>query len=249
MSIKSITDYPDAPDIESYTWDYAGRFSGRVGGWLLEQQTGATRQVFEKNYAGRTGMRVLDVGGGHGQNIALMRELGHSLTIFSSADASTEVINQSLERSEVALDTGSLLRLPYEDNCFDVVICYRILSHMESWKALAGELSRVARDLVLVDYPSKRSVNVIADALFLLKKRIEKNTRRYGVFSDSEIDEAFGQNGLNCIYRHRQFFLPMALYRAIGNTTFCRFAARMFRATGLTALFGSPVIAGYSASA
>lgn len=248
MSKKPITDYPDAPDIESSTWDYAGRFKGGVGDWLLEQQTNATRKAFENLCQGSRGLRVLDIGGGHGQNIALMQELGHLLTIFSSEHASTEVIQDALDRGEASLDTGSLLQLPYAEDSFDVVICYRILSHMASWQELAGELSRVARNLVLVDYPSKRSVNIIADALFVLKKSVEKNTRRYGIFSDSEVDDAFISCGRRCTFRYRQFFLPMALYRFIGHTGFCRFAAGGFRLLGLTGLFGSPVIAGYSTS-
>jgi 2-polyprenyl-3-methyl-5-hydroxy-6-metoxy-1,4-benzoquinol methylase len=245
MSTKSITDYPDAPDIESSTWGYAGRFAGPVGEWLLGQQVEATRKAFAEHFPQAGGLQVLDVGGGHGQNIALMQELGHELTIFGSARATTEVIAQALERGEATLDSGSLLKLPYDDDSFDVVICYRMLSHMESWQQLAGELSRVARGMVLVDYPCKRSVNFIADALFLLKKRIEKNTRRYGVFHDREIDAAFADRGRRCCYRYRQFFFPMALYRAIGNACFCRFAAKIFRSMGLTGLFGSPVIAGY----
>ncbi len=243
---KSITDFPDAPDIESSTWDYAGRFAGDVGRWLLENQEDGTRRALLTRWPDTRGLSVLDVGGGHGQNIALMQELGHSLTIFASAEASTEVIDESVSRGHATLQTGSLRKLPFDDDSFDVVICYRVLSHMGAWQSLIGELSRVARALVLVDYPSKRSVNFIADELFALKKRIEKNTRRYGVFHDREIDAAFASHGRRCSFRHRQFFAPMVLYRAMHNERFCRIASAIFRGLGLTALFGSPVLAGYS---
>lgn len=243
---KSITDFPNAPDIESSTRDYAGRFAGNVGQWLLQQQVDATRRAFESLLSGRQGLKVLDVGGGHGQNVSLMRELGHELTVFSSHEAPTEMVDAALRDGSITLDTGSLLSLPYADDSFDVVICYRIISHMASWEALVAELSRVARELVLVDYPSKRSVNVIADALFVLKKRIEKNTRRYGIFHDYQIDRAFAGHDRRCVYRRRQFFAPMAFYRAVGRVTFCRLASKTFRVLGLTSLFGSPVIAGYT---
>jgi ubiquinone/menaquinone biosynthesis C-methylase UbiE len=242
---KSITDYPNAPDIESSTRDYATRFDGPVGEWMLRQQTDATRKCIARRLPDRSSLSVLDVGGGHGQNIALINELGHHLTIVGSTPDSNEVIKSSVESGEVKYEVASLLSLPYEDDSFDVVICYRILSHMELWQDLIGELTRVARHLVLVDYPSKRSFNIFSDMFFILKKRIEKNTRRYGCFSDSEIDAIFLRCGFSRKERRRQFFLPMAGHRLIGNLTVSKFIAAIFRKSGLTALFGSPVISAF----
>ncbi len=246
--MKTITDFPDAPDIESSTRDYAERFAGEVGQWLLEQQVEATREAFHRLLPGKRGLKVLDVGGGHGQNIKLMRDLGHELTVFSSQGAPTEMIESSLGEGAITLDTGKLLSLPYEDHSFDAVICYRIISHMDSWETLIGELSRVTRMLVLVDYPSMRSVNCISGILFVVKKQIEKNTRRYGVFHDYQIDREFLGHGWRLGYRQRQFFAPMAFYRAVGKVKFCRLASKTFRKLGLTKVFGSPVIAGYRSS-
>lgn len=245
MNNKSITNYPNAPDIESSTWNYATRFDGPVGQWMLRQQIDATRECIAQCVPNRSDLSVLDVGGGHGQNIAVINELGHHLTIVGSTPDSNEVIKSTVKSGEVRYDVASLLSLPYEDDSFDVVICYRILSHMELWQELVGELTRVARHLVLVDYPSKRSFNIFSDLFFMLKKGIEKNTRRFGCFSDGEIDATFRSCGFSRTTRRRQFFLPMAGHRLIGNLTISKFTAAIFRKSGLTGLFGSPVIAAF----
>ncbi|MGB5706583.1 MAG: class I SAM-dependent methyltransferase [Arenicellales bacterium] len=245
MNKKSVTEYPNAPDIESSTWDYATRFAGPVGEWLLRQQIEATREILSHRWPNQSGLSVLDVGGGHGQNIDVIGELGHELTIIGSNEDCAEVIKVSLNNGKVRFDTASLLSLPYDDDSFDIVICYRILSHMESWQELIQELTRVSRHLVLVDYPSKRSVNIVADLLFTIKRRIEKNTRRYGCFSDNEIDDVFIRNGFTRTNRRRQFFFPMAVYRLVGSVRFATLAAWIFRTSGLTRVFGSPVISAY----
>lgn len=245
MGTKSITEFPDAPDIESSTWGYAGRFSGDVGQWLLGQQVEATSEAISGYFSDQKGLQVLDVGGGHGQNIDLIHRLGHSLTIVGSDLQCTEVIQSALDQGRAEFKVACLKDLPFEDDSFDLVICYRILSHMASWQQLVAELARVSKRVVLVDYPARRSINIVSDVLFAVKKRIEKNTRQYGCFWDSEIDQAFLAAGLRNSYRHRQFFLPMALYRLINRPAICKTMASVFRATGITGTLGSPVIAGY----
>ena len=258
MSGQPTTKYPNAPDIESSTFDYVGRFRGEIGRWLLDHQTDPTIEAISTlclsegeinsdnaNSPSIRNISVLDVGGGHGQNIETINRFGFRLTVFGSTGSSAEVIKQYIEAEEITYDSGALLSLPYRDNSFDIVICYRLLSHMENWQGLIRELSRVSNRIVLVDYPNKGSVNLFADLLFLLKRMVEKNTRHFICFTDHDIDSAFSQCGCEQQYRHRQFFFPMAFYRLIKNKTIADKLARMFRAIGLTDRFGSPVIAGY----
>jgi len=246
INAKMITEYPDAPDIESSTEDYASRFKGKIGLWLVDRQIVATRMALNQLLQDAGSFSVLDVGGGHGQNVEIVKELGGELTIVGSKPSCDVLIKHDIEQGNVKFVVSPLLSLPFSDNSFDVVICYRILSHMDSWKQLITELSRVSKKLVLIDYPSKKSVNIVADALFSIKKVIEKNTRRYGCYSDREIDVVFQQSHQQRIFEHRQFFLPMALYRLIGNTKIASCLAKTFKAVGLTDRFGSPVICGFS---
>ena len=68
---------------------------------------------------------------------------------------------------------------------------------------------------MVVDYPTRRSVNALSGPLFGLKQGVEGDTRPFTVFSDGEIEAAFGAHGFRPAARRPQFFLPMALYRAL----------------------------------
>ncbi len=246
MNAKTVTNFINAPDIESSTSDYATRFSSKVGRWLISYQVEATRQAFVERWPDQNGLNVLDIGGGHGQNIDLIHDLGHQHTIVGSDLSCAELIKDEIESGKTKFDVAPLMELPYEDNSFDVVICYRILSHMQSWQVLIGEMTRVAKDFVLVDYPSKHSVNFASELLFTLKKKIEKNTRPFNCFDDHLIDDEFSINGYIRTFQYRQFLIPMALYRLLGNVSISSKMAQTIRKTGLTDRFGSPVISGFS---
>ena len=242
---RDVTRYPDEPDIESSTADYASRFASPVGQWLLARQHELTRQALAERFPGQRGLSVLDVGGGDGQNIALMEELGHTLDIVGSRDICARLIQADIDAGRVRFHASPLLDLPFENRSFDVVMCYRILSHMQSYDELITELSRVSRSLVLVDYPGMRSFNALSGQLFQIKLSIEKNTRRYVCYRDRDIDKPFADAGYKRVFDKRQFALPMALYRSLGSLTAVRFTAAVFEHDLTRSILGSPIIAGF----
>ena len=75
--MPKITNYPDSPDIESSTKDYQNRFSGAVGEWFVDVQSRATRNIIMKLGAGNS-LNVADVGGGHGQSVDPILEIGRA---------------------------------------------------------------------------------------------------------------------------------------------------------------------------
>jgi hypothetical protein len=124
------------------------------------------------------------------------------------------------------------------------VVCYRLLAHSIDWRRLLAELCRLAARCVVIDYPSRRSLNFIADALFSAKLRLEGgSTRRYLLFTPGEIRAALEQNGFRVTSHTPQFFLPMVLHRAAGSTLFSRVVEAPARLIGMTRWLGSPVIA------
>ena len=238
MAKRPITDYPNAPDIESSTLDYATRFSRNVGAWFLLCQKQATQNLLTG-----TTLDILDVGGGHGQNIDTTIEQGHTLTILGSEGSSIEMIQGAIENNKVFYNTGSFLALPYDDKSFDVVISYRTFSHMDQWDNFIGELARVAKSKVIVDYPSNCSFNILYSALFFLKKRFETNTREFNSFSSRAIESSFEKNNFRLDSQYKQYFLPMALHRMLDMRPLSEPSESVFRFLQLTAVFGSPVIA------
>ena len=103
-------------------------------------------------------------------------------------------------------------------------------------------ICRVARDTVIVDYPTSQSLNRIAPALFKAKKKLEGNTRHWALFRHSEVLGEFERNGYEVRNRDAQFFLPMVLHRALKCRTVSAALEKLCRLAGLTKRWGSPVI-------
>jgi len=95
---------------------------------------------------------------------------------------------------------------------------------------------------VLVDYPTRRSLNALADPFFGLKRRVEGNTRPFEVFRDRDVRAAFAAASFAPTAREPEFVWPMALHRAIGVAGLSRGAEALARGLGLRRALGSPVI-------
>jgi 2-polyprenyl-3-methyl-5-hydroxy-6-metoxy-1,4-benzoquinol methylase len=228
----------ETADVETSSAGYAQRFVGPVGEWFLAVQARATLELL----GAWPGVRILDVGGGHGQLAGPLVEAGFELTVYGSDPVCGERVRRWVEAGQARFVSGDLLKTPFEDDAFDVVLSYRLLPHVARWRKLIAELCRVARVAVIVDYPTRRSVNAISGALFGLKRGIEKNTRPFIVFQDREIAEAFAACGFRVTARRPQFLLPMALHRGLALASVSRALERGLGALGLTRGFGSPVI-------
>jgi len=134
------------------------------------------------------------------------------------------------------------MALPYPDDAFDVVISYRFLAHVERWKLFMNELARVATKAVLIDYPTLRSINYITPLLFNLKKGVEKNTRPYTCYNESELLGYVESLGMKVGDRYAQFFWPMVLHRMIKQPAVSSILEGSTRVIGLSRLLGSPII-------
>jgi 2-polyprenyl-3-methyl-5-hydroxy-6-metoxy-1,4-benzoquinol methylase len=225
-------------DVETASADYASRFAGPVGEWLLDVQTRATRQLLLRF----PGSAVLDVGGGHGQLALPLSEAGFDVTVLGSEGACGAPLQALVGSGRARFQKGDLLKAPFANMSFDVVLCYRLLPHIDEWQALIGELCRLARWAVLVDYPTSRSLNAVQGAFFGVKQRVEGNTRPFRVFAESEIREAFEAANFKLAARRPQFFWPMALHRALRSAAVSRQLESLAATLGLTHRFGSPVL-------
>jgi 2-polyprenyl-3-methyl-5-hydroxy-6-metoxy-1,4-benzoquinol methylase len=231
--------FPETADIETSSDEYAARFAGPTGAWMLRVQEDIVLGLL-RALAARS---VLDVGGGHGQlALPLCRE-GFQVTVVASAESCRRRIASVVENGQCRFTVGNLVELPFADQSFDAVLCFRLATHCERWPQLVGELCRVARRAVILDYPTSQSLNRLAPRLFGTKKKLEGNTRTFRLFRHAEIETEFRQHGFRPGRRTGQFFLPMVLHRLLkcrplsaGLEAFCRGA-------GWSRRWGSPVIA------
>lgn len=237
---------PQPADVHTASPEYATRFSGAAGRWMLSLQ----ERIVLRQLAPCAGGTVLDVGGGHGQLALPLADRGWDVTVLGSGpDAQSGAVRAAAAAGRLRYATGDLLALPCPDRAFDAVLCFRLLTHCDEWPRLAAELCRVARRAVIVDYPTGQSLNCITPALFGAKKRIEGNTRTYTLFPHRTLAGAFAAHGFRRTALDKQFFLPMVLHRLLKSPPLSRLAEFPFRVLGLTALLGSPAIARFERSA
>ncbi len=230
--------FPETADIETSSEAYAQRFSGAVGAWFLKVQAEATLRML----APYPRASVLDVGGGHGQLAGALTRHGYRTTVLGSAEVCKARIRRLVDEGRCAFQVGNVLDLPYRNQAFDIVVSYRLLPHVSRWADFLAELTRVARFVVVVDFPTVRSLNYAAPYLFRLKKRVEGNTRPFASFHEAELLETFRSLGFGRGDRYAEFFIPMVIHRALRLPGFSRRLEDFARGLGLTGLFGSPVI-------
>jgi ubiquinone/menaquinone biosynthesis C-methylase UbiE len=227
-------------DVETASDGYAARFEGDVGRWFLERQARGTLQLLGHLAKGAS---ILDVGGGHAQLTPALVRAGYHVTVTGSHPSSGERLSQWVASGQCRFEVADFHALPHRDRSFIAVLCFRLLSHSIQWTSLIRELCRVAQDLVVLEYPSTRSVNVVSDHFFGLKRRIEGNTRPYTLFSPGEIRRAFEQQHFHVVAQDPQFLFPMVLHRWAGASRLSRLIEAPGRFLGLTRWLGSPIIA------
>jgi len=230
--------FPETADIHTSSDEYAARFSGSAGQWMLAVQEKITLRMMR----GFKGASVLDVGGGHGQlTLPLCRD-GWRVTVLGSDETCRHRIQSAVDAGACQFVVGNVIALPFPDKSFDLVLCFRLLTHCECWPELVRELCRVARQSVIVDYPTGQSLNAIAPALFGAKKKFEKNTRAWALFRHRQLLDEFAKNGFVPAETKKQFFLPMVMHRMLKSRALSAGLEAVCRALGLTRLWGSPVI-------
>ncbi|WP_428929731.1 class I SAM-dependent methyltransferase [Marinibacterium sp. SX1] len=225
----------DQADLAPSTAQYARRFEGPTGSWLLSRQTEALRRLI----APWPGASVLDVGGGHGQVAAPLVADGHPVQVHAT---SAQALGRAADMPGVVTGTGPLMPLPHADGAFDIVTSFRILAHIGDWPAYLAELTRVARRAVIVDFAIPGGVNALEPLLFGVKKKIEGDTRRYAAIPRREICARLAELGFADQQTVGQFVLPMVLHRKLKQPGLSSALEGSLRAIRLDRLVGTPVV-------
>ena len=226
----------ETPDIASSTDDYARRFAGPTGAYLLAVQN----QAILKLLSPWRGGTVLDVGGGHAQLCGPLLDAGYTVTVLGSDESCFERVHR-LYGEQVRCVTGDLLAPSFPEQTFDVVVSIRMLAHIEDAEGFITGLCRTARHSVIIDYPEVFSINALAPLLYGLKKKFEGNTRTFRLYRAAWLKTAFAAQGFGHPTAHGQFFWPMVLHRALTRPRLSQALEAPPRVLGLTGLFGSPI--------
>jgi 2-polyprenyl-3-methyl-5-hydroxy-6-metoxy-1,4-benzoquinol methylase len=228
----------ETPDIETASEDYARRFAGRVGGYFLEVQAAIVLEML----ASLQNPAILDVGGGHAQLVVPLVQSGYDVTVTGSDPICRRRLDSLLPPGSFRFQAARLTQLPFPEGSFDVVMAFRLLTHLEDWQALVSEMCRVSRETIILDYPDARSVNFLSASLFRTKKAIEGNTRPFRLFTRRQMLQEFESHGFGHAKLRPQFAFPMVVHRLLGSVAFTKCVETVCRFTGLTRIFGSPII-------
>ena len=232
----SYSAYADPRMAESFE---AARFSGPIGRLLAETQ----EQVIASFLAPLPQQTILDVGTGTGRAAIALARRG---AIVTGIDASAEMLAVAERR---ALDAGvgiTFVRgdahgIDFPAQAFDSVVCLRVLMHTPDWRRSLGELCRVARRRVVLDYPALSSAATLQAAARRVALKLGARVEAYRVFSDSSVRRALEANGFAVRDIHKQFVLPIALHKLLASAPATTRLERLLAAVGLRALLGSPV--------
>jgi ubiquinone/menaquinone biosynthesis C-methylase UbiE len=215
------------------------RFGGPIGGYLLASQQALLLDAL----APTRGRTVIDVGTGTGRAAIGLAQAGASVI---GVDASAEMLRVARDKAAgaaVAVPVGiaDAHALPFANGSVDAVVCLRLLMHAIDWRACVGELCRVARWRVVVDFPARASLAAVESGARRLAQSIGRDVEAYRVLAERDVAEALRKHGFRVVMVRRQFVLPIAVHKAIGRLAFTRHVERALATVGLSRLLGSPV--------
>jgi ubiquinone/menaquinone biosynthesis C-methylase UbiE len=215
------------------------RFGGPIGELVAGDQARAVLE-FVGDVVGRG---VLDVGTGTGRAALLLARHGARVTAIDPSEEMLDVARRraSEEGANIAFGTGDAHALDFPDRSFDVAVSLRVLMHTPRWPICLRELCRVSRHLVIVDYPSARSVALLESAVRRIGHAVGASREPYRVFADSRLTRELAAAGFRRKAAHRQFVLPIALHKMVNSRRTTQAVEGALERAGLLRLFGSPV--------
>lgn len=232
----------EAPDIVTASDDYASRFRGAAGQFLLDRQVEVVRRILDAATP-RPG-EVIEVGGGHAQLTPAFLDAGCRVSVQGSSPDCFARLGALQERHVEHLDlrVGSLWALPYEPRSADLVCAIRLLAHVERWRELLAEMARVTRHHLVVDVPVPTMMQRIGERAWFLKRRLEKNTRPYFLYPMIDIVAELDALGFDMRLAVGQFVVPMVIHRHLRLPALSRTMERLGERIGLHPRMGNPVL-------
>ncbi len=96
---------------------------------------------------------ILDAGCGEGFTLTRLNEnkIGKEFVGIDYSEAAVK-IGKSIH-PELKLRAGSIYKIPFKDNSFDLVICTEVLEHLEKPEKALAELERVTKSYCIISVP------------------------------------------------------------------------------------------------
>lgn len=100
------------------------------------------------------GKTVLEVGCGEGKLATRLLRSAPAPSRYLATDVSLDTISAELDE-RIETQVASIYELPFAPNSFDIVVCCEVLEHLEHPARGLAQISRVARERVLISTPKE----------------------------------------------------------------------------------------------
>lgn len=213
------------------------RFGGAIGELLKQSQERLVFSILPKV----AGWNVIDVGAGTGRFAVPLIEQGACVTACDASAQMLQVLQEKIQNERLKVSVEDAHQLPFPDRCFDCALSFRMLMHVVDWRKALGQLCRVSRDWVVIDFPPKRGFLLFAPIWHRVQSLFGVPVQAYKTLSISAVKAELEKNGFEVVRMDWGFFIPLVLHRLVSSPAFTRGAEKLFKAIGLTRLAGSPV--------
>lgn len=215
------------------------KFGGSFGRYLHDHEVETFLSLMDGVHE-----RVLDVGAGTGK---LSIPLGMQSRKIFSVDPSFEMLRVARRKAELKRVTirpviGDALHLCFRDAVLDCVVSSRVLMHLPDCRQGLAEVCRVAKHMVIVDFPSVASVGGVESVFRRCRRFFGADTKRYKVFRVRTILRELERNNFRVVEVQKQFCLPLAFHRWLDRVRASKRIEELCKMLGLIRILGSPVV-------
>jgi len=227
--------YQQKLSAEEYDKD---RFGGSFGCYLANREVEILSSLIQV-HAGK----VLDVGAGTGKLSLPLLQSSIDVVSIDSSEAMLRIADEKARGKALHLRavTGDVHNLCFNDNSFECVICSRALMHFSDWRKGISELCRVARDVVVLDFPPLLSLAGLSGPFRKLKTVFGAKTPGHRVFLFRSIIRELQRNNYRIVSVRKDYFLPVAFHRLLNWPRLSLGIEKVFEVVGLVKLVGAPV--------
>ena len=103
------------------------------------------------------GKHVLDAGCGAGYGAAELARVAESVVGIDCSAEAVGFAREHYQAPHLRFEQGSCTRLPHPDGCFELVVAFEVIEHLEDWRGFLHEARRVlaASGQFIVSTPNK----------------------------------------------------------------------------------------------
>lgn len=169
------------------------KFRKNCGSFNVLFKSKVRKHIESKGY-----ISLLDCGAGLCTEYYGFKEDGYDINYY--AIDITQILVEEGQKQGINITLQNIDKLSFEDNKFDVCICYDTLNHQENFEPLIKEMLRVAKKEVIISFFknfSDSDDNIIQQRCFDSEN---KCNLIYNFFSKKRVDEFLEKSGLRFLY-------------------------------------------------